>query len=162
MKQMKVVGVLILLLGAPGCGESQSSEIDRLKREVADLDRENQQLWEQADLHKKEPWKSLANWNRIAYGMTRTQVSDILGHAPAKAIGGNDKEEEWLYGPRNRQFGRGSEPWSSSVTFKVLVIDTQTRIGTGYSAGISYEVPIYGVDLVVSDIHLPRALLSDQ
>lgn len=105
MNQMKVGGaLLVLLLGAVGCGESQSSEIDRLNRKVAELDRENQRLWEQADLHKKEPWRSLANWNRIRLGMTRNQVLDVMGFPREKTYIGESSPrwESWRYGTNGR------------------------------------------------------------
>ena len=140
MKQMNLVGVLvILLLGAVGCGESQSSEVDRLRRENAALDRENQQLWEQADLHKKEPWRSLANWNRIRMDMTKNQVIEILGH-PRKVVA-----SEWRYGPI------GDEEWECSVTFQGPLISSSQR----WPGGL-YEM-VYG-EPVVSEIDLPSAL----
>ena len=141
MKQVKFVGVLaILLLGAVGCGDSQSSEIDRLKREVAELDRENQQLWEQADLHKKEPWRSLANWNRIRLEMTRNQVLDIMGHPGNKW--GISSNETWNYGP----WDDDTRDYYSSIEFNAPM--TFGQYGTP---------PSYG-KLVVSKINPPSDL----
>lgn len=146
MKQMNLVGVLVvLLLGAVGCGESQSNEIDRLNRKVAELDRENQQLWEQADLHKKEPWRSLANWNRIRLGMTRNQVLDIMGHPEHKW--GISTHETWSYGP----WDDDTRDFYSSIKFQA---PSRSQHGGPPSA---YNPMIYG-EVVVSNINPPSDL----
>ncbi len=131
MKRVKLVGVLVvLLLGAVGCGESQSSEIDQLNRKVAELDRENQQLWEQADLHKKEPWRSLANWNRIRLDMTRNQVLDILGHPRTTSYTGPGSYE-WVYGLKPPPGHRTGE-WYCSVSFKTPVSTSGRPLSFGH------------------------------
>ena len=141
MKQVKLVGVLVvLLLGAVGCGESQSNEIDRLNRKVAELDRENQQLWEQAGLHKKEPWRSLANWNRIRLDMTRNQVLDVMGH-PGDTWG-IPTSKTWQYGP----WDADALEYYSSIEFK-----------SPFTPGQYGGPPSYG-ELVVSKINPPSDL----
>lgn len=106
------VALAIFMLAAIGCDESQSSEVGRLKREVADLESENQLLWEQAQQAKQapdEPWRSLENWNRIRIGMTYNEVIEIMGH-PREAT--DLSNLVWYrYGPEE------GDEWQGEVRF---------------------------------------------
>ena len=128
------VALAIFMLTTISCDESQSSEVSQLKREVADLESENQRLWEQAQQVPTEPWRRLENWNRIRLGMTFNEVIEIMGH-PREAT--DISPLVWYrYGPEE------GDEWQSHIRF-------------GYAGS---GLPKLGTPHVVDEVKLPSAL----